>query len=113
MSNSALKILFLLMSLGMVVLVVITSVKSDMFHLSPLVLREPWFTTTLTDFYNNITIISAWVVYKEAHWLRSTLWIIAFICLGSIATAFYVFLQLAGLKENEGIEQVLLRRRPL
>jgi hypothetical protein len=84
--------------------------QSDMFNLSPIVLNEPWFQTTLVDFYFNIVILSAWLIYKEANWLRSALWIISFIVLGSIATAFYVFLQLATLKAGEGIKEVLLRR---
>lgn len=101
----------LAMSVGMVVLVVWTSLQSDMFHLPEPVLKEPWFWTTLVDFYNNIAILSLWVAYKEANWVRALLWIIAFATLGSIATAFYVFVQLASLKDHEGFEAVLLRRR--
>ena len=111
MSRTALKALFFGMSMFMIYLATITSIKSDMFHLSPIVTNEPWFRTTLVDFYFNITIISAWVIYKEANWLRSLGWTVAFIVLGSIATAFYVFLQLAASKEGEGIEMVLLRRK--
>lgn len=110
MNRMLLKGLFLGMSLAMIVLVILTSMQSDMFNLSPVVTNEPWFRTTLVDFYFNITIISAWVIYKEASWIKSTLWIIAFILLGSIATAFYVFWQLFKLKEGEGIKDVLLRR---
>jgi len=107
---SKLKFLFLGMSLFMVYLAIRTSIQSDMFHLSPLVLNEPWFKTTLVDFYFNITIISSWVVYKENNLFRSILWIVAFILLGSIATAFYVFLQLNQLREGKTIEDVLCRR---
>ncbi len=105
-----LKWFFLSLSLVMIYLVIITSMKSDMFNLPQAVLDEPWFWTTLVDFYFNIAILSLWVIYKEAQWLRSLLWIAAFICLGSIATAFYVFLQIATLKEGEGVQAVLLRR---
>ncbi len=105
-----LKILMGGASLTMVVLIIATCLKSDMFHLSPIVLNEPWFSTTLVDFYVNIAIISIWVIYKENNWLRSLLWIIGFICLGSIATTFYVFLQLASLKSGQGLEAVLLRK---
>ncbi len=105
-----LKWFFLGLSLIMVYLAIATSMKSDMFNLSPVVLNEPWFTTTLIDFYFNIAIFAVWVIYKEAQWMRSLIWIVAFICLGSIATAFYVFLQIARLKEGEGVKAVLLRR---
>lgn len=110
MLKNSLKFFFLAMSLCMLVLAIITSLKSNVLQLPEPVLKEPWFWTTLVDFYFNIAIISAWVIYKEANILRSLLWIVAFILLGSIATAFYVFLQLARLKEGEGIREVLLRK---
>ena len=75
----------------MIYLAIRTSIQSDMFHLPPAVVNEPWFKTTLVDFYFNITIISSWVIYKENNLFRSMLWIVAFIILGSIATGFYVF----------------------
>ncbi|MBF0504757.1 MAG: DUF1475 family protein [Candidatus Omnitrophica bacterium] len=107
---NSLKVIFASISVFMVYLVIVTSMKSDMFHLPTGVLHEPWFTTTLVDFYFNIFIISSWVVYRERNLLASVLWIIAFICLGSIATAFYVFIQLMGLKDKDGFENVLVRK---
>ena len=111
MLKNGLKILFLGMSLCMTYLAIATSIKSDMFHLSPIVLNEPWFQVTLIDFYFNIVIISAWMIYKEAQWLKVVLWLVAFICLGSIATSGYVFLQILKWNNNEGVEAILLRRR--
>jgi hypothetical protein len=108
-----LKVIFGSIPVFMVYLAIVTSMKSDMFHLPAQVLNEPWFKTTLVDFYFNISIISAWVIYKEKAIYSSILWIIAFICLGSIATAFYVFIQLMGLKEGEGFEKILLRKTSL
>jgi hypothetical protein len=104
------KYLFLGMSLFMVYLAIRTSMQSDMFHLPSMVLNAPWFKTTLVDFYFNITIISSWVIYKENNLLRSILWVTAFILLGSIATGFYVFLQLNSLRKGQTIEEVLCRR---
>ncbi len=109
--NNVLKVLFLGLSLAMVYLVIVTSMASNLFQLPAVVVNEPWFKTTLVDFYFNITIFSVWVVYKEAQWLRSLLWILAFILLGSIATCFYVFLQFVTIKKEEGLEAVLLRRK--
>ena len=110
MDKSRIKFLFLGMSLFMVYLVIHTSIKSDMFHLPEPVLREPWFWTTLVDFYFNITIISAWAIYKEANAFRGGSWVVAFVLLGSIATAFYVFLQFLSLKQGEGVKELLLRK---
>ena len=70
MNNKILRVFFLGMSLSMVYIVAVTSMASDMFNLSPIVLNEPWFKTTLIDFYFNIAIISAWMIYKEAHLLK-------------------------------------------
>lgn len=110
MKNLGLKILFLGMSIAMIVLVIVTSMQSDMFNLDPIVTGEPWFRTTLVDFYFNIVIISSWMFYKESSWLKRIIWLIAFITLGSIATCGYVFLQLISLKSGEGFDKVLLKR---
>ena len=98
------------MAAFMVYLVIITSMESNLFHLPAAVVHEPWFQTTLVDFYFLVTILSVWVVYKEKSILISILWIIAFICLGSIGAALYVFLQLMSLKKGEGFDAVLLRK---
>ncbi len=108
--NENLKYFFMAMSLSMFCLVIYTQMKSDLLHLPQPVLDEPWFWTTLVDFYNNIAILACWVIYKEGNWLRSLARVVAFIVLGSIATAFYVFVQFKNLKEGEGVEAVLLRR---
>ena len=105
-----LKILFGSMSAFMVYLVIVTSMKSDLFHLPAAVVQEPWFQTTLVDFYFLVTILSVWVIYKEKSILSAILWIVAFICLGSIGAALYVFLQLMSLKKGEGFDVVLLRK---
>lgn len=110
MTKNALKILFLGMSAAMVVLVIVTSLQSNMFRLPECVVNEPWFKTTLVDFYFNIIIISAWVIYRERSVVARVWWVIGFIFLGSIATAFYVFWQLARLRDNEGLEQIFTRK---
>ena len=107
----SLKIFFLGLSLFMVYLVINTSIKSNLIEVWNELGAQPWMTTTLVDFYFNITIISAWVIYREGNWGKSTLWIMGFIVLGSIATAFYIFLQLTQLKPGDGIEKVLLRKK--
>ena len=106
---TVLKIFFLILSLFMVYLVIHTSLKSNLFAVWNELGAQPWMTTTLVDFYFNITIISAWVIYREASFWRSGLWIIGFIIWGSIATALYVFLQLAKLKPGDSLAKVLVR----
>ncbi len=105
-----LKMLFGFMATFMFYLVIATSLKSDLFALPAAVVTEPWFHTTLVDFYFLVTILAVWVIYKERSLIRSISWIIAFICLGSIAAALYVFVQLMQLKQGDSFEKVLLPR---
>ena len=108
--TSLLRILFLSISIFMTYTAIKTSIESNLWDVLPELNRQPWFVATIIDFYFNIIIISSWTIYKEKNITMAFLWIIAFIVLGSIATAFYVFLQLAKLKKGEGLEEVLLRR---
>ncbi len=104
-----LKILTLSLSGFMIWLVYDTSIKSNMFQLPSSVVNEPWFQTTLVDFYFNITLISIWLFYKERKIIISLIWLIAFIVLGSIATSFYVFLQLNKLKPGDSLQKMFVR----
>lgn len=108
--RAGLQVLFGLVVVAMTALAIGTSLRSDLFHLPAAVVNEPWFQATLVDFYFNIMIISAWVIYKEARLWKAVAWIIGFICLGSIATAFYVLWQLNKLKAGEGMDKLLLKR---
>ncbi|CAK8573310.1 unnamed protein product [Lathyrus sativus] len=76
-------------------------------------LLTPWMAATLIDFYINVTILSAWVVYKEANWVSSIIWIILLISLGSITTSAYIVLQFLKLSSQESSQDpmsyVLLR----
>ncbi len=105
-----LKILFIGISVTMLILTIATSLKSNILDTAEQVKSTPWFAATLFDFYFNITILSAWVIYREASKLTALLWVGAFILLGSIATCFYVFLQLVRLKPNESIDKILIKK---
>lgn len=77
-------------------------------------LLTPWMAATLIDFYINVAILSAWVIYKEANWISSILWIILLIGLGSIATSAYIVVQFLKLSSQESSQDpmyyVLLRQ---
>ncbi|KAL8514256.1 hypothetical protein ACS0TY_013392 [Phlomoides rotata] len=78
-------------------------------------LFTPWMAATLIDFYINILAIAVWIVYKEANWIWSIIWIVLLICLGSITTCVYIVLQFLMLSPQESIQDpiyfVLLRNR--
>ncbi|KAL6602900.1 hypothetical protein ACP70R_043261 [Stipagrostis hirtigluma subsp. patula] len=81
-------------------------------------LLTPWMTATLVDFYVNViaissmqiqsreilacatvlamlfVAISAWVIYKEANWISSAIWVVLLVCFGSAATCAYIVMKL-------------------
>jgi hypothetical protein len=106
----SLKILFSALSLFVVYTVVSTSLESNLIEEWSYLGSIPWMRATLIDFYANIIVLYAWVVYKEIGWISRIVWFILFVSLGSITVTLYVVIQLMKLKPGEGIEHVLLRR---
>jgi stearoyl-CoA desaturase (Delta-9 desaturase) len=86
-----------------------TSMESNLFAEWNRLGAEPWMRATLVDFYFNITILTVWLFYRETCRVRAALWTAAFVILGSIATAFYVFLQIHRLKPGEPLKNAILR----
>lgn len=102
-----LKILFSVIFAGMIAVVVTTSYESNLFTLiatwDPANSMAPWFSATLWDFYANVVFIFVWVAYKENNVLRSIVWLILLVTLGSIATALYALIQLFKLQPGQTI----------
>ncbi|XP_034588982.1 uncharacterized protein [Setaria viridis] len=57
-------------------------------------LLTPWMNATLIDFYVNVIAIAAWVIYKEANWISSAVWVVLLFCFGSAATCAYIVTKL-------------------
>ncbi len=110
MPRNVLKCLLLLISVAMIGLTIVTSMRSDLFAAWPRLSSEPWMVATLIDFYLNILLFSLWVFYKERKRLTALFWVISFVALGSISTAFYIFIQIAKLRSDEPIQNAFLRR---
>lgn len=105
------KAVLLFISFFMIGVAVWTSLQSNLWLEGPRLLREPWMAATLIDFYFNIFIISLWVVYRESSPLKSAAWVVSFVALGSISTAYYVFLQLYQLKPEESLDRLWVRKK--
>ncbi|KMZ70149.1 hypothetical protein ZOSMA_1G01220 [Zostera marina] len=69
-------------------------------------LATPWMVVTLIDFYINVSVISTWVSYKETNWLSALIWIVFFICLGSLTTCVYIVIQLFKLSSEDPLYHV-------
>ncbi|XP_026446877.1 uncharacterized protein LOC113347439 isoform X3 [Papaver somniferum] len=71
----------------------------------------PWTKALLVDFYIHIVAMSVWVIYKESSSLSAFIWIILFICLGSITVCTYIVIQLFQLSSQDPLYLVLLNSR--
>ncbi|KAI3828008.1 hypothetical protein L1987_02098 [Smallanthus sonchifolius] len=58
-----------------------------------------WLMALNVDFYINVAVIAAWVIYKESSWITATIVTVLLIVFGSIATSGYVLMQLFKLSE--------------
>lgn len=71
---------------------------------------ERWWTiATLADAYCGFLTFYAWVYYKEARPAARCGWLLAILLLGNIAMAVYVLQQLTRLRDDEPVENLLLR----
>ena len=105
-----LKVVFAVLLLWMIWVVVETSLRSSLIEEWDTLAAIPWMTATLKDFYTNVFVIFLWVCWKEPGVFRKLLWLILLVGLGSIATTFYVLLQLFRLRPGEGIRELIVRR---
>ncbi len=104
-----LKILFAVIFVYMIYTVIDTSYQSNLFTEWSYLGSIPWMTATLKDFYSNVVFIFVWIAYKENHWLKSLVWLVLLVCLGSIATAAYVLIQLFKLGPGDRLDQLFTR----
>ncbi|KAL8058346.1 hypothetical protein ABFX02_03G012000 [Erythranthe guttata] len=70
-------------------------------------LLTPWMIATLVDFYVNIIALSVWVAYKESNYKTAALWIVLFICFGSVSVCAYIVVQFFNLASQDPVYLVL------
>ncbi len=107
---SFLKIFLSIVWIGMVYIVIRTSLESSLFEQWDFLGAIPWMRATLWDFYANILVIYLFVLYRERSLFIKFVWLILFFCLGSIASIGYVLIELFRLKDGEGVEKILQRK---
>ncbi|MFI5452300.1 DUF1475 family protein [Pedobacter sp. UC225_61] len=107
---TTLKIIFSALLVWVTYIVVSTSLDSSLFKEWDFLGSIPWMRATLWDFYANIFIITLWMFYKEKLVLLKIVWVILFVCLGSIATCSYVLIKLFNLKPGEGVKELVGNR---
>jgi hypothetical protein len=109
--KNTLIIIFISLMLYMIYTTVSTSLESNLFEEWNFLASIPWMKATLIDFYINTVVIFAWVAYRENNLLKSTLWLISFILLGSMTTTLYVIIQLINLGKNEPVKYAFIKSK--
>ena len=104
---TTLKIVFSALLIWVTYVVIRTSLESSLFEQWDFLASIPWMRATLWDFYANIFIITLWMFYKEKSIFLKSIWVILFVCLGSIATCTYVLIKLFKLKAGDGVEELI------
>jgi len=104
---TTLKIVFSALLIWVTYVVISTSLEISLFKEWDFLGSIPWMRATLWDFYANIFIITLWMFYKEKNIFLKIVWLILFVCLGSIATCSYVLIQLFKLKAGEGVKELI------
>jgi hypothetical protein len=110
--RTMLKLLFGSILLVMLWVTVQASLQQSVLDWGGLV-NEPdrwWTIATLADAYCGFLTFYAWVFYKERRALARTGWFVAIMLLGNFAMATYVLLALSRLRDDQPIEQLLLRQ---
>lgn len=74
-------------------------------------LLTPWMTATLIDFYILITLLAAWICYKESTWTRKLVWTVLLISFGSVTASWYVAIEFFKLSLDDPVHLVLLKDR--
>ncbi|KAK9074033.1 hypothetical protein SSX86_006628 [Deinandra increscens subsp. villosa] len=60
-----------------------------------------WLMALNVDFYINVAVIAAWVIYKESSWIIASIVTVLLAVFGSIATCGYILMQLFKLSPAE------------
>jgi uncharacterized membrane protein YczE len=105
-----LKILFTAILLSMLWVTIRAGLAENMFAVGPRFFAEPWWIATLWDAYCGFLTFYAWVFYKETNWASRIVWFVLVMCLGNIAMAIYVLIQLFRLPADAPVSALLLRR---
>lgn len=105
-----LKLLFSAVLVFMTVVVIDTSLKSNLFEEWDFLAGIPWMTATLWDFYANVLALYCWIFYKETNWFWKLFWLIVLCTLGSIGTCLYILSALFRLKKDETVKDLLIKQ---
>ncbi len=107
-----LKLLFVLILLGMLAITTAASLQQGIVPAARNLWPDLWFRATLLDAYFGFLTFYVWVFYKEQRPRTRAAWFVLIMCLGNIAMAVYVLVQLHRLEPGAPLATLLTRRNP-
>jgi len=107
--KTALKLLFAVIFLWMIVLTIRTSMTVSLWSSLDSFAGNAWAVATLYDAYFGFITFWVWVAYKESTLWSRLLWLVLILALGNIAMSLYVLIQLFRLKPDQPVEALLRR----
>ncbi len=86
-------------TLAMALVIAYAFINGNFSREGTLLLNLPWGIVSLVDLYVGFTIFSLWVVFREKSLLRSLIWVLLVMLLGSFTIGAYTFW---ALKQSNG-----------
>jgi predicted permease len=108
-----LRILFTIFFAAITASVIWASLDTAIWAVPPEVTGDAWFRTTLVDIYVSFFTFYVWVAYREPSLAPRLLWLLAIVCLGSMAVTAYCLLRLCRVPTDAPLSAVLLREEHL
>ncbi len=104
-------VIFSILFVYIVYTVISTSIESNLFTEWDFLASIPWMKATLIDFYINTVVIFVWLSFREKNWAVRIMWLVLLVFTGSIASTFYVLIQLFKLEKDEPVINAFLLKK--
>ena len=106
-----LKLLFLGILLAMLGVTIWASLQISLWEAWPEYRKDPWAIATLLDAYFGFITFFVWLAWRERKTITRVVWFALVMCLGNIAMAVYILIQLQNLSPDE-VPSALFSRKP-
>ena len=100
--------LFSTILIAMLAVTTVASIERSIFDAGRELLPDRWFQATLCDAYFGFVTFFIWVAYKERAVWKKCLWFTLIMCLGNIAMAIYMLIQLVKLPPGAPLSALLV-----
>ena len=113
-TKSALRVIFSVILVSMLIVTSWASMRQSMFAWGGLTTGPDryWTIATLMDAYCGFLTFYVWVFYKEMRTLPRALWFLGVMAFGNMAMSLYVLIQLARLRPDGSVRDLLSARNP-